>query len=841
MSDELNVKISEIKAKFIKNEAKMVDKYFGNGDGSINKDEAEKLAQVLSGDLKEKKNQKKLEKESDEVKAIFGFTSTKPATTEAEAPKAPKAEAPKAPKAEEAQEVPDLLKDFNGLDAEHKAVMDAYKKARGFDPENGGRLEGVPEKTVKAAYEEVEAQFKDKKYKKALKDLEDYAKHVDAHFVAKAAIKDSNATTSKEVKADAEKALEDRNNGKMDKWEKHALHNTDRKITKRVLSWASGRNSQIKDLRKGVAAGNNAAEVLKEHYSEAQITDALGKKSPLSVKALADAGLIAKDENGNYDIKALSEAVKRGIGSDNTANREQHKGESELERVKDELRNDGINVGKISDKEIKRVIRFCGYKVQNKNYASTVYDTIVGAALAGGATATAVATNPYNVVKVPIDVQQKVNVPINLGEVSFAEEFMQKAAQDEALQKLLAETGGSITSAGAEILITVEQLANLEPVVEFSKRILTTSMKGALIGAGLGLLQGLMSYGPSEKGLFETTLDCTTYEGLSRIIDGRVADGILTKEQGLALKLLATEFIQTEKAADGTEKAMTEDVNGKCEIVIDCEGFMKKLREAAGNSKLNAVELDAVARNYKNPFEVEKMDKKDCNESVQEEEPVVKEETVVKEEPVVKEKPVVQPKYYDSGYQEVKRTDKFEAWADFATRYDCLEGDFNPKFKLNYNTSTKTFNPNSYARTMMKVMQAVTDNNYDLERLQKLTEAAERGDFATLKAEKDFDYKLYRALRGNKATHTFAFDRQKVPTITRVDGQNQTITCEPRKAPQYKSTVSGTSTAIRTTIGGEDSGFVKSEDGKIDVKVNNKPDYEKAKKAAEEAGYEVRK
>ena len=42
MSDEMNVKISDIKAKFIRNEAKMVDKYFGNGDGSIDKEEGAK-------------------------------------------------------------------------------------------------------------------------------------------------------------------------------------------------------------------------------------------------------------------------------------------------------------------------------------------------------------------------------------------------------------------------------------------------------------------------------------------------------------------------------------------------------------------------------------------------------------------------------------------------------------------------------------------------------------------------------------------------------------------------------------------------------------------------------
>ena len=832
MSDELNVKISKIKAGFLKELAQAAD-VLGNNDKKISKEEAAKLADALNGKLQDAKNKKKFEKESDEVKEIFGFTSTIAASTEAKVEKdAPAAPVVKAKEAEDS-EAPDILAYFNGLDAEHKEIMDAYKKARGFDPENGGRANifKVPEKTVKAAYDEVEAQFKkDKKYKQALKDLEDYAKHIDAHFVAKKAIRDSESTTSKEVKADAEKALAERNNGKMDKWEKHALHNTDRKITKRFLGWASGRNSEIKELRKAAAAGNRADEVKENKFTAEQITDALGKKSPLTVDVLEKAGLITKTNDG-YDIKILSEAVSRAIGADNTANREQHKGESELERTKDELRRRGVDVGKISDKEIKKVIKFCGYRVQKKNYASTVYDTVIGGALAGAATATAVATNPYNRVVHNLHVEQNVEVPINLGGEQFVQDFMREAETNYELQAVLAETGGSITFSGAEILIKISQLYDTTQIVTFSKHLLSTSMKGALVGAGLGLLKGLTDYGPSEKGLFDTTLDCTTYEGLSRVIDGRVADGILTREQGLALKLLATEFIQTEKGTNGVDKAITTKTdNGNCEIVIDCQGFMKKLRDAAGNSKLNTVELDAVAKNYENPFEVKRMEKESCDKPVVETKPIVEQKKQTEEK--------VQEKFYDSDYKEVPRTEKFEAWADFATRYDCLEGDFNPKFDLRFDPKTKKFNPNSYARTMMKVMQAVTNDDYDLDRLKKLTDAAEKGDFKTLKAEKDFDYNLYRALRGNKETHTFAYDRQKMPTITMKDGQNQIISCEPRKEAQYKASLEAGGTGRKTTINGQEgSGFVRTDDGEIDVKVTTAKAYNSAVQKANDAGY----
>ena len=842
MSDELNVKISEIKAKFIRKAAENVDK-FGSGsgarDGKIDAEEAKTLAALLNGDLSKKKNQKKLEKESDEVKAIFGFTSTIAAKTEAETVQeaAKPAEAKKSPVDE---------------------VFDAYKKARGYDPEKGGRLKDeagndVPEKTVKAAYKEVEAQFenKGKEYKAALKDLKKYAKHIDAHFVAQTAVKESDATTSKQVKADAEETLKERNNGKMDKWEKHALHNTDRKITSKVLSYLSGRNSAMKELRKDVAAGNKAADVVQGTYSQKDFADAIGKKSPLvkqniviedengnkkTVNALEAAGLIEDKGNGQYSIEKLSALVKLSIGADNTANREEHKGESEIEKVKDNLRSAGVDVGRITDRDIRQLIEFCGYRVQHKNQAGVIYDTLIGGALAGASGAISAATNPRDIARITVDVDQHVQIPINLGSEQFVKDFMDSVANNAEFQSILGSTG-SVVSNGAEILISIDQIAKVEQVMKFTKHILTTATKGAIIGAGLGLLKGLTDYGPSEEGIFPTNIDCTTYEGMVRIINGRLADKIITEEQAIALRLLAVEFIKTTKDANGVEKAVTEDVNGNCEMVMDCQGFLNKLHKAAGNDKLNSAELAAVAKKYDNPFEVEKTDKIPCDEAPAEErieEPV--------EQPVVEPEVKPEVKYYDSGYKEVRKTKKFESWGELASRYDCLEGDFNPKFNLNYNPKTKTFNPNSYARTMMKVMQAfiAEDNVYDFDRLKELTDAAERGDFKTLREAKDFNYKTYMDLRGNKRTNTFGYGRQIIPDITIKDGNNEIITCEPRKEAQYKENVSAGGSGRKTNIGGKDSGFVRSEDGQIDVKVDNKKDYNEAVEKAEKANYKKR-
>ena len=817
MSKEL--KISKLQSEALR---QLAEKSNVNGGKTLDKAEI----MLFKGDAEYQALQAEVAKESDDIKKLLGYETTLSTKTEAQAVQ------PQA-KAEDAQaKAEDAPAEAKKSPAEE--VFDAYKRARGFDPENGGRLEGVPEKTVKAAYKEVEAKFQGKEYKQALKDLKDYAKHIDAQFVADAAIDGvTGETETGKVKSAAEEALKQRNDGKkMDKWEKHALHDTNNNVFARVLKRASGKHSDEKMHEIAVAARNRSAQKLENKYSQKDFEKAIGKTCPFvqqnivnedgkKVNALEAAGLIVDDGKGNYDITNLSAAVGRALGADYTDNREAHKGESETERVKDELRKAGVDVGKITDRDIRQLVRFCGYKVENKNVATVLWDATAGALLFAGATAATAATNPQHVVKIPVNVSQHVEVPIDLGSEQLAKDFMANLETNAELKAALGEAG-SIVQTGAQVLVTVDQLVNLETIIKFSKNILTSAMKGAIIGAGLGLLKGLTDYGASEEGIFPTTLDCTTYEGMERVIDGRVADGVITEAQGLALKLLAVEFIQTEEK-DGVVRAMTEkQPNGECEIVMDCNGFMKKLRDAAGNDKLNSIELASVPKKYSNPFEVKQLEKAPCDEPVTEPE----------------KKP--EDKYYNSGYHEVKKLDKFESWGTFATRYDCLEGQFNPKFKLGYNAKTKQYNPNSYARTMMKIMQAITDDNYDLERLQKLTEAAESGKFAELKSEKGFDYNLYKGLRGNRKDGSYTFDAQKIPTITRKDGNNEVVTCEARKQPLYKENTSGNGKAKRTSISGSEGGYVKSEDGQIDVKVTNKTDYAKAKNDAENQGYKKR-
>ena len=97
--------------------------------------------------------------------------------------------------------------------------------------------------------------------------------------------------------------------------------------------------------------------------------------------------------------------------------------------------------------------------------------------------------------------------------------------------------------------------------------------------------------------------------------------------------------------------------------------------------------------------------------------------------------------------------------------------------KLVRDKGTNKLVPNAYTRTMMKIMQAVNDGNYDLERLQKLTQAAMNKDYNELKAEQGFDFDTYQNLRKG------ATIKQKMPTITTKDNE-----CVPEKDPKQTHT-----------------------------------------------------
>ena len=140
----------------------------------------------------------------------------------------------------------------------------------------------------------------------------------------------------------------------------------------------------------------------------------------------------------------------------------------------------------------------------------------------------------------------------------------------------------------------------------------------------------------------------------------------------------------------------------------------------------------------------------------------------------------------------------------------------------------------------MKVMQAIEDDNYDLDRLQDLTvKAMSKNWRAELSKEQGFSLDKYAALRGNKKNHRFAMDRQNMPTITIVNGENvRTDACPPSKKPLYKLGKQSGGKGTKVNLGdahntrkGEDryEGGLRTSDGKT-INAQDHTDYDTKKK-----------
>lgn len=421
MSDEMNVKISEIKAKFIQKEAKLVDKYFGNNDGKISKEEGAKLASILSGDLEKKGNQKKLAKESDEVKSIFGLNvstpieSTKPAQVK---------------QVSVVEQIEETSKKSANKTLEQAAVAQAVvyksKETETVKIEADEVKTEAPKKTFKTPFEEVKARFlevmeydsenntsngttakeayhavkkefkgKGKEYKKAIDDLHDYAKHGFVNMRAqktRAAVQafDSQGRlinednlkyeSSRDVLKRERELTKENNNGVTDRWAKRALRNRNTSGTNNFVRYITGHDSAGKIDDKAVAAGNKSLNIRENKtFTKEELTKALGKNNPLLQpytdtkgntydNVLVATGLMTV-ENGKYNVKELSKVIGGAIGSDNTLNDHDNHNESEIQsvlnRLYQALRANGsgeFKTSELKDSQVRDLVKFLGYE-----------------------------------------------------------------------------------------------------------------------------------------------------------------------------------------------------------------------------------------------------------------------------------------------------------------------------------------------------------------------------------------------------------------------------------------------------------------------------------------------
>ena len=618
MSDEMNVKISDIKAGFIKDAAKFVDEKFGNNDKSINEKEAELLRTYLNGDIAKKKNQKKLGKESDEVKAIFGLNISTPAEKTQAAPVAQ----PAADKANEAAQ----------KNAAYDEVKARFLEALGYDEEKN-----TTTTTIEKAYKQVKKEFKgkDKEYKEALEKLEDYANHEFANKLAqrtRASVQayDSEGhlvnadnlqyNSSKKVKKRNKELVKENLNG--DKRVKKALRNNNTSLIKRFGRWISGNSSAGKVDDKAVAGGNRAVNIRENvTFTQESITDALGKKNPLVQpytdkngktydNILVATGLITQTSNGEYVVKNLSKVVGEAVGADNTLNDHNNHNESELQAVLTKLyqamRANGsgdFKTSELSDKEVRKLVKFLGYESDRAQLMAVRMWQHLWKGVGAGAAAGAAAGAMNGSWAVDIKQHQEVNLSLEGFSEQSKADFINALKAENSLSDipvsanygsgLVETTIGNITETALGIYIAQDQMIN-GTIVPLLKSIAMGALAGAGVGAAVGVIEGLLSEA-QEKEVLGMLFDCdSTYEEILDTIDNAYSDKNLKPELKTALKEIAKlGIVTTIDPKTGARKAVLDkDCNTQWDFCL----FIENYNKIRGNQILNAAEVRAAAR-----------------------------------------------------------------------------------------------------------------------------------------------------------------------------------------------------------------------------------------------------
>ena len=774
-----SLKIADVKSAELYRAMTEVDQNHHHTDGKIkSKKEWADLADRISGSEKLKAE---LANESNDVKALLGFTASAPASkTEAAAVTNPNKD----------------LENYAKLRQEYDTLRKAGK----------GPYE---------AYKEVKNAHKDEKdYKQAIKAIKNYAKNVDSQIDMIQAIDKSDATKSKQVKKDAKAVLAKQDGGKIDKWHKRAANGSNNFVT-----WISGEDSAMKEVRKGQAWGNRAKQIEKDGVSMEAIVDKLGKKCPYlqttesGKTLLEEAGLIRKRKDGVYDITELSHFIQNmGTGGDNNQSRQENKSVREAKLNIAELnayinKQTGVDLSqtRIKDKYSKRLVELTGRHVEGKNVLGTVYANTAGGALAAAAgTVGALLMQKRDVTIVRNNNTNYLELNLSFEGGTNIREVFDSFANDSAFASLIEKGEATLTQTGDGVQVIIDQRNSDEIIRIADKHLLTNALKSAAIGGAIGLLASALTYGKSEQEVIPHVTDCKTLDEFNTYIDSLVTNKAVKPLYGEIAKRIAVAYSNK----DGS---------------INCDEMNKFLGYQASNgSRLNRAELMAALNNLK----------KELDKPVQ---TIPEEKTYcAKGRPIDGEEIKV----------EAPKTEKFEDWRVFASRYNCLMGK-DPDFKYVYDDKLKKNVPNRYATTMMKVMQAITDDNYNWSRLRELTLKAMSKNWETeLKDIAGFNLNIFNDLRGYKDKNGiwhFAMDKQNMPKITNVNGQGD---CD-YDAPSIKIGNQSGGIGKRTNLGnannkskGNDGfdGTITTSDGQT-IKSTSKEQQNTQIKQLQEEGY----
>ena len=624
MGDEILFKISDLKSGTLQNVANSIDSISANPDSAIDQKEAEALQSIFNSNAV---YNAELAKESESIQGLLGYEFKGTTQNKEEVSATSKTSVQETEETDDSED--DEVSSDSSVKSESKSkanspyeeLLNEYYQYRGIDRISREPLEGSKSLSPQAAYEAVVDKHKgDKTYKKALKNLKKYSIDTEARLEVIDAIAQSDATKSKEVKKDAREYLEAKY-GKLDKHLKKALNGKGHSFWANTFNWLSGRDSGMKKIRKAQAYGNRAEERASEENrpTKQDMTKAIGKRSPL-FKVGTD-GLMAiekleypyinRDENGNrpkmvtkvgdkYDISLLSEFISKHVGADNTLSRQENNADSELEAIRSKLSEQGL---KLTKRDTKQLVEFCGYKVQGKNLVKTIVDGTIGAAAAAIGTGIALKTQaPQVFTAAP---ENNVNMHFEFKSEGGS---IGKIQVDKDFQKMIDSGAATLVETASSVIIDVKH-TDVVPFTHIAKKHIGLNMlKAAGIGALTGIAAGLLEYGPSEKNVFHlgflSESDCNevpynmTFEDFCKHVDGRKELKDLQKQ---ALKQIAYAFLRDDDSWDSNS-------------------FKNYMFKKAGNSSdLNEIELLRAVQDAPDCLKEEKVVVKKKEENEEEE------------------------------------------------------------------------------------------------------------------------------------------------------------------------------------------------------------------------------
>ncbi len=187
--------------------------------------------------------------------------------------------------------------------------------------------------------------------KEAFDYLEEYAKQ-DAKDVVESRLEDTTGTSSRKIK----KELKLQNKGKDD--------------------YQSDAIGDIKTERKIFARKNQVEKTAidLENINREDLRKELGKElfEKLNRKYLGT----VMNENGTYNLSKLSDEILTRVGADYKVNQSKDKEMAELTNIERHL--EAIMNTDLTEKEVKKLIKLCDYKIEGKNRMPKVLDAIAG-------------------------------------------------------------------------------------------------------------------------------------------------------------------------------------------------------------------------------------------------------------------------------------------------------------------------------------------------------------------------------------------------------------------------------------------------------------------------------